>query len=216
MGTFPQKQSPIEVLGTSQFQSFIDAALNFKANSSWKGNKRFFVTFRPNENSVTGLGIPYYDYNIRTKITGSYDNVEGAKITYNLAELSTGEIVEHHPESDPPYFLINEKYNFNQPYLSAQFGSIDEFNSQVTPPIFTSGSYVISQMNDENPSLLIELSKINQLPNGVGSKQFVVVPENLHPFIKDNLSYFLSRAGIDIGGNTSPLINLDETNRNLS
>lgn len=215
MGTFPQKQSPSEVLGTKQFQSFIDAALSFKNNSSWKGDKRLFITLRPNENSVTGLGISNYDYVIRTKITGSYNNTLGAQITNNLAELSTGEIVGHVADANPPYFLINEKYKLNQSYNSAQFSTISVFNTSVTPPIFTSGSYVISQMNDQNPSLLLELDKINQLPNGIGTKQFVVIPENLHPFIKDNLLYFLTRAGIDVGGNTSPLINLDETNRNL-
>ena len=215
MGSTPQTQTPTEVLGTSQFQDFIDSAFSYKNNASWVGDKRFFITFRPHSDSVAGLGIPNYDYTIRTKLTGSYDNSAGAKITTNLAELSTGEITNHFPSNDPPYFEISNKYSFNQDYVSEQYASVDEFNDSVTPPIFTSGSYIISKLNDENPSLLVELDKIDQLPEGIGNKEFIIIPENLHPFIKDNLLYFLTLAGINVGGDTSNLIKLNESNRNL-
>lgn len=215
MGTTPQTQTPTEVLGTSQFQAFIDSAFSYKNNASWVGDKRFFITFRPHSDSVVGLGIPNYDYTIRTKLTGSYDNTGGAKLTTNLAELSTGEIISHNSTNNPPYFEVSNKYSFNQDYVSAQYASVDEFNDSVTPPIFTSGSYIISKLNDENPSLLVELNKIDQLPEEIGNKEFIVIPENLHPFIKDNLLYFLTRAGINVGGDTSNLIKLNESNRNL-
>ena len=214
MGSTPQTQTPTEVLGTSQFQDFIDSAFSYKTNASWKGNKRFFITFRPHSNSVANLGIPNYDYTIRTKITGSY-NSDGAKITNNLAELSTGEIISHNSANNPPYFEVNNRYSFNQDYVSNKYSGGIEFNTSETPPIFTSGSYIISKLNDENPSLLVELNKIDQLPEGIGSKEFIIVPENLHPFIKDNLLYFLTRAGINVGGDTSNLIKLNESNRNL-
>ena len=81
--------------------------------------------------------------------------------------------------------------------------------------MFSSGSYLISKMNDDNPSLLVELNRDQQLPNGTGNKEFIVIPDNLHPFIKDNLEYFLIRAGIDISGDASQYLTLDETNRNL-
>ena len=74
---------------------------------------------------------------------------------------------------------------------------------------------IISKLNDENPSLLVELNKIDQLPEEIGNKEFIVIPENLHPFIKDNLLYFLTRAGINVGGDTSNLIKLNKSNRNL-
>ena len=70
-------------------------------------------------------------------------------------------------------------------------------------------------MNDNNPSLLVELNRDQQLPNGTGNKEFIVIPDNLHPFIKDNLEYFLIRAGMNVSGDASPFMKLDETNRNL-
>jgi len=214
MGSTPQTQTPTEVLGKSQFQSFVNSAFEYKNDALWNGNKRFFITFRPHSNSVVNLGIPNEDYTIRTKITGSY-NLDGAKITNNLAELSTGEIISHNSTNDPPYFEVSNRYSFNQDYVSNQHSDVSEFNTSETPPIFTSGSYIISKMNDENPSLLVELNKIDQLPEGVGNKEFIIIPENLHPFIKDNLLFFLTRAGINVGGDTSNLIKLNESNRNL-
>ena len=81
--------------------------------------------------------------------------------------------------------------------------------------MFSSGSWLVSKLNDDNPSLLVELNRDQQLPNGTGKKEFVVIPNNLHPFIKDNLEFFLIRAGIDISGDASQYLKLDETNRNL-
>ena len=208
-------QQPTEELGKSQFENFINSAFDFKNSSTWKGNKKFFVTFLPYSASVDNLSIPFYDYTIRTKVTGSYDNEKGAKKTTNLAELSTGEIISINTTNDPPYFNVSPKYQYNQAYIAKKDTSVTEFNYDVTPPIFVSGSYMISKINDDNPSLLVELNKEVELPQGVGDKEFIIIPENLHPFIKDNLAYFLTRAGIDVGGNTSPLIELNETNRNL-
>ena len=215
MGTTPQTQTPTEVLGISQFQTFINSAFSYKNNASWVGDKRFFITFRPHSNSVVDLGVSNDDYTIRTKLTGSYDNSGGAKITNNLAELSTGEITNHFSSNNPPYFEVSNRYSFNQDYVSNQYSGVSEFNTSETPPIFTSGSYIISKLNDENPSLLVELNKIDQLPEEIGNKEFIVIPENLHPFIKDNLLYFLTRAGINVGGDTSNLIKLNKSNRNL-
>ena len=71
-------------------------------------------------------------------------------------------------------------------------------------------------MNDDNPSLLIELNKSQQLPTGdIGDKEFVVIPSNLHPFIRDNIEYFLIQGGINVSGGASQYLTLDETNQSL-
>lgn len=91
-------------------------------------------------------------------------------------------------------------------------------------------SYEISKLNDSTPSVLINLNKNEVLPNGllggqylgdvfnsdpsqrVGPK-FVIIPENLHPYIKENINYFLIKAGL-MEENTSLTIN--PQNRQLS
>ena len=43
------------------------------------------------------------------------------------------------------------------------------------------------------------MNKEIELPDGKGSKPIIVVPSNLHPFVKDNLTHFCAKAGLDIG-----------------
>ena len=65
-------------------------------------------------------------------------------------------------------------------------------------------SYIISQLDDSVPSLLVELDLENQLPSGIGDLPIIIIPHNLHPFLRDNLLYILGNAGIDIGSTNIP------------
>ena len=47
----------------------------------------------------------------------------------------------------------------------------------------------------KKPTLIIDLDKSNELPNGIGSKGFVLIPEHTHPTIKANLDEILTKAG---------------------
>ncbi len=220
-------QIPNELLNVSKFGEFIDAALDYKAKAEWKGDKRFFITFLPNIANIAFLGVDSTDrrdvinYNIRTKLSGSYgvDNTttpkSTGKITRNLAELSTAEIVSQTTNQNNKKLGLSTKFPLQQNYIAREHGSQEAHNHFATPGLFISGSYLISKMNDDNPSLLVELNKTQQLPNGLGDKEFIVIPDNLHPFIKDNIEYFLTRAGINVSGDSSQYVVLDETNRNL-
>jgi hypothetical protein len=75
-------------------------------------------------------------------------------------------------------------------------------------------SYIISKLNDSIPSLLIKMNSETQLPSGIGDSPFIVIPHNLHPFIKDNLIYILSTAGVDIGSTQVPKV-INRKNQNL-
>jgi hypothetical protein len=223
---------PSERLNNVQFGKFLEAALDYKDKADWKGDKRFYLTLLPNIANVEFGNIDnrseVINYNIRTKLSGSYDIEGGAKITSNLAELSTAEIISI--ERDVHSLTIDSKFPLNQQYVarehnngttadgsstSAVAGTGDNHAHKQTPASFMSGSFLISKVNDDNPSLLVELNKQQQLPNGLGDKEFIVIPDNLHPFIKDNIEYFLTRAGINVSGDASRYIALDETNRNL-
>ena len=47
----------------------------------------------------------------------------------------------------------------------------------------------------KSPTLVIDLDKNNELPDGIGAKGFVLIPENTHPDIKANLDFYLEKAG---------------------
>ena len=76
----------------------------------------------------------------------------------------------------------------------------------------TSRSYVVSLLDTSNPSLLVKLSA-NDLPSGFGDIPFLIVPHNLHPFIKDNLEFFALQMGV--GFNPNNRIELKTRNFNL-
>ena len=198
---------------------FLDAALAYKAGSEWKGDKRFYLTFLPHVDQISQGTIEdrreVVNFNIRTTLTGSYDNGGGAKRVQSLAELSTAEIITHN--SADHSMTLSKNIPLQQQYIARKHINTVEsiHNHTATPPLFVSGSWLVSKNNDENPSLLVELDKDVTLPNGLGDNGFVVIPQNLHPFIKDNIEYFLIRAGLNVSGDASQYLTLDETNRNL-
>ena len=198
---------------------FLDAALAYKAESEWKGDKRFYITFLPHVDEIAQGTIEdrreVINFNIRTTLTGSYDNISGAKRIRSLAELSTAEIITHN--STDHSMVLSKDFPLQQQYIARRHINTVEsiHNHSATPPFFVSGSWLVSKNNDENPSLLVELDKDVTLSKGLGDNGFVVIPDNLHPFIKDNIEYFLIRAGLNVSGDASQFLELDETNRNL-
>lgn len=173
------------------FGEFFDAAFSFRDNASYKGDKRFFITFTP-----TGSFLA-----IRTNITGSVPEGDPGKITRNLAELSTGEL----SSIDKGNFKLklSDKAPLNQNYIAT--GSAGS-GVEHTPLLFESGSYVISRLNDSVPSVLVDLPKNQHLGDGVGKRGFIIIPENLHPHIKRNLTHFLAKAGIPLGLDQIPAL----------
>ena len=220
-------QNPAELLGRKQFNEFLASALNFKDNAEWKGDKRFFITFLPHvSSSFVSFGNitnrrQVVNYPIRTIVTGSFPDNATTKVpfrTLNLSELSTTEIISH--EGDKDQLTLSRDTPLTQNYIAQQHtgaaSSENDFhNHQTNPRKFSHGSYLISRMNDNNPSLLVEMNKDQALPNDTGNNVFVVIPDNLHPFIKDNLEYFLIRAGINVSGDASQYVKVDNQNRNL-
>jgi hypothetical protein len=68
---------PSERLNNVQFGKFLEAALDYKDKADWKGDKRFYLTLLPNIANVEFGNIDdrseVINYNIRTKLSGSYD-----------------------------------------------------------------------------------------------------------------------------------------------
>ena len=218
--------APEEQLGRSQFKNFINEAINFRDSAEWKGNKRFFISFFPESSSI---GVPnqtdVLKFPIRTIVTGSYRTTAysieppGRQASNDLRELSTAEI----KGTSGNTLLIKDESKLHFDYQAQRLSSTGDGGIYLgstesrSVAAFKTGSYVISRMNDDNPSLLIELNKSQQLPTGdIGDKEFVVIPSNLHPFIRDNIEYFLIQGGINVSGDASQYLTLDETNQSLT
>tara|TARA_R110002050_G_scaffold19025_2_gene54970 strand:- start:3747 stop:5561 length:1815 start_codon:yes stop_codon:yes gene_type:complete len=126
--------------------------------------------------------------------------------TRNLAELSTAQFSDYNDFGNNNVFVTMSQNNqFNQFYDSGSEGGPTNF----------SGSYDISILNEEKPALLVPLIKKIEFPEGIGRTPLVIIPETLHPFVRDNIPQFMAQAGFDIGDITQ-INTLDETNQTLS
>ena len=78
----------------------------------------------------------------------------------------------------------------------------DSVNSTTTTTRTVSASYFypfsshqLSVLRDE-PTLIVNLDKESELGDGLGDNGFVVVPQNCHPKVKNNIEYYLEKAGL--------------------
>ena len=56
-------------------------------------------------------------------------------------------------------------------------------------------SYQLSVLRDE-PTVIINLAKESECFNGIGDSGFVMVPEETHQKVRDNLDFYLNKAGL--------------------
>ena len=133
--------------------------------------------------------------------------------TKNLAELSSIEFESVGGNfSNTLTFSFKDKFELNQGYNFSE--SISSPALEAFPPAFEAGTFMFSITEDAVPSLLLNLPKGEHIPNGIGVNGFVIIPDNLHPHIKKNLTHFLAKAGVPLGVDTIPA--LDNTFEKLS
>lgn len=192
--------------------SFCKDFFNYQGNSSYKGDKRLFATFTE-QHTIDELESGFNKQPIYTTRTGSY--ITNGIITNTLTELSTVEMNSLETGSSTAFeleLITSAKSNLSFDYatnnvLSGAFGTTQQ------PASFDTGSVILSKTEDSTPSLLLKLVKDKELPDGTGRKSFIILPENIHPHIKNNLTHFLSKAGISLDLDTIPA--LDNTYEKL-
>ena len=176
----------------------------YKDGTDYIGNKKSYLTFA----SSSGATIDNFEV-IRTIYDDNLSGSISSQKTENLAELSTTEITGINNSNTVIQMNTSKTQRLNQGYNPG-------FSSDTpSPDSFKDGTYIISIVDDNTPSLLVELDKSIELPDDIGGESFVLIPENLHPYIKDNIIYFLTQAGIDVGGNASTLLKINPSNRLL-
>ena len=198
-------------------EQFFESFFRYKQNSNYIGDKRLFITFQSQSSNANdpSLGIP-----IRTTIKHNIPEGSQALYTNKLSEVSTIELIGIDSvlsENDPTtnffttYFTASQIFNSNQNYaqINVSDGGSAPYSSFTTnkfPQNFASGSFTFTLTDDSNPSLLINLPKNNHLQDGIGQKGFIIIPENIHPHVKKNLTYFLAKAGVPLGIDVVPAL----------
>ena len=85
-------------------------------------------------------------------------------------------------------------YNY-EVYSAEEAGSINATRSVSASYFYPNSQYQLSVLRD-TPTLTLNIDKITELPNGIGEMGYAIVPENAHPRVKDNLEYYLVKAGL--------------------
>ena len=183
-----------------------------------KNQNKFFVTFEKglrglSNNKQESIGTMEIDYPHVTSNTGSTSRFKTG-ITRNTARYDT------FLEEEEKHLGSNQKYNgfitttelkgtkfFQTDLTSSVFQptthhyEICSGSTTVTTTRTISASYFYPYSSHQlsvlrkKPTLIIDLDKSNELPNGIGSKGFVLIPEHTHPTIKANLDEILTKAG---------------------
>ena len=213
-------------LDTDKLTSFFRNFFNYKLKSNYTGDKRIFATacpFHPIEyypplngpipdNIIQGNKKPLYTFDFDSYHTGS--GVSGIRDN-KLSNLGTFEIGDINVVSKTTYkiyeliFNIRSKSLIDASSYQGVFNTGAQMDSTVNTtfgkghvPNFNSGSVLFSIVDDAVPSLLVPLKKDRELQNGKGDKPFIVIPENIHPYVKDNILLYIAKAGIDLSENT--------------
>ena len=202
---------------TSSLTSFYDNVVYWEIA---KNQNKFFVTFEkglrgnPN-NKQESIGTMEIDYLHITSNTGSTSRFKTG-ITRNTARYDA------FLEEEEKHLGNNQNYNgfitttelkgtrFFQTDLTSSTFQPTTHNYEIydgsntvtiTATRTVSASYFYPHSSHQlsvlrkKPTLIIDLDKTNELPNGIGSKGFVLIPEHTHPTIKANLDEILTKAG---------------------
>ena len=83
--------------------------------------------------------------------------------------------------------------------------------SFITSSLDNNTNFVLYYINESNNVLMVDLPRTRDLPQGIN--EFIILPENIHPYIKDNINYFVNQIGL-VSSNENFTIN--PRNRQLS
>jgi len=212
----PAPQS-IPLIISSSLTAFYDNVVYWEIA---KNQNKFFVTFEkglygiPN-NKQESIGTAEINYPHVTSNTGSSS-------TFTLGTTRNNARYDTFLEEEEKHLGDNQNYNgfitttelkgtrfFQSTLTSSIFQPTThhyEISSALSPHHITatrtvSASYFYPYSSHQlsvlrkKPTLIIDLDKSNELPNGIGSKGFVLIPEHTHPTIKANLDEILTKAG---------------------
>ena len=181
-------------------------------------NKKYYLSFCTTSSfshsfAPTSPQLEVINFEVDSGFSDNNYNIDGetTRSTRNtLSGLSTIKIEGFEP-GETRISWIGGKGNVSMSSFPFNSSELEyKPNSPSTPGC---QGYSLTELDNSRPALLINLSE-NELPNNRGNKPMVILSENTHPFIKDNLIYFLAQAGLDIGDRKT-LPTLNESNRNL-
>ena len=147
-----------------------------KANLGGSRNNAAALSFIGKEEELTGNDYDHHNYNGFVPIT----EIKGTRFWQSTITSSI-------------YEVVSASYQIRS-------GSENQFTTTISKEISASYFYPFSghqlSVLRPNPTIITNLDKDTELPGYTGEKGFVAVPFQTHQKIKDNLEFYLEKAGL--------------------
>ena len=210
------------LLATGSLKAFYDDVVYWEMA---KNNNRFFVTFMKGEYSTANnrqesLGTMEitFPHTIRgNDSTGSFStgfnrvnatsdaflqNIESSSVVSNvLSSHNYNGFIPVTELNGNKFFRttitssITEEKTYTYEIHDASKGSTIVNQFYTAAYFYPFSSYQLSVLRDE-PTLIVNMDKESEIPDGLGDKGFVIIPQNCHPKVKNNIEYYLEKAGL--------------------
>ena len=172
-----------------------DGTLSIKSGSGpvggvWGGginaprflNGKPFVTY----GDVGGEGIHVDD--------GRGTHTAGGKTNYTHMFSTVGVWTAYWYGNNTTIFDTGNRYDESTGLVTSTPGKqINPQNIKGWPSI---DKWTIEKLEERPNFILTDLNKKEELPNDLGSRGFIIIPDNLNPRIKANLDYYIAKAGL--------------------
>ena len=208
------------LLATGSLKAFYDDVVYWEIA---KNNNRFFVTFMKSEyaipnNRQESLGtmeISFPHTELGNASTGSFStgfnrvNAAPDAFLQNIESSSVSTANSHNYNGFIPVTELSglrffqttitssnsENKTFTYEVNDASKGSTSVSLNFTASYFYPFSSHQLSVLRDE-PTLIVNMDKENELIDGVGDSGFVIIPQNCHPKVKNNIEYYLEKAGL--------------------
>ena len=208
------------LLNNGNLKSFYDDIVYWEIA---KNNNKFFVTFMrgeyafPNnkQESIATMEISYPHTRLGNNSTSSFTT------GFNRNSVAPETFLQD-AESSSSTPAVFASHNYNGFIPVTELNGVRHFQTTITSSVFEENTYQyeihdngttevektfkaayfypfsnyqLSVLRDE-PTLIINMDKENELNDGPGDSGFVVIPQNCHEKVKNNVEYYLEKAGL--------------------
>ena len=90
---------------------------------------------------------------------------------------------------------LTETRTYDYELYDGNAGSITTTRTVQSSYFYPFSSHQLSVLRDE-PTLIVDMDKESELNDGLGESGFVVIPQNCHTKVKNNIEYYLEKAGL--------------------
>ena len=191
-----------------------------------KNNNKFYVTFMKGEyalpnNKQESIGTMEISY--PHTALGFDDSTGSFESGFNRVSAKSTAFFQNEESSSVGLSIANS-HNYNGFIPITELNGLRFFKTTLTSSLFENKTYTYEVFDDvikstittrtidasyfypfsshqlsvlrDEPTLILNMDKESELNDGLGDSGFVIIPQNCHPKVKNNIEYYLEKAGL--------------------